>query len=433
MKQHTFAPLKKSSLPGPDDITRVQLPNGITILVRPNFNSMSVSISGYLHAGSLYEPLEKLGLADFTATCLTRGTERYTFKEIYDKLESIGASFGFSSGTHTAGFGGKSLANDLDTLLEILASGLREPTFPAQPVEIIRSQFLTSLALRAQDTGEMSSILFDEIIYEGHPYSYPTDGNPETIQAIQRDDLADFHARHYGPRGMVIAVVGAVTPDDAIRRISETLGDWANPQQPEEATVPPVHPLKRTIAKHISIPEKSQTDIIMGVVGPPRRSPDYMPAKVGNSVLGQFGMMGRIGNTVRSKAGLAYYAYSAVSSSIGPGAWYVSAGVNPLNTEKVIKLIKAEVKRFIQEPVSAEELSNSQSSYIGKLPLALESNAGVAEALLSLERYDLGLDYYHHYEETIREVTPQSVLNVAQKYLDLDRFAIATAGSGVGD
>ncbi|MEA2008778.1 MAG: pitrilysin family protein, partial [Chloroflexota bacterium] len=253
----SFAPLKKSSLPGPDDITRVQLPNGITVLVRPNFNSMSVSISGYLHAGSLYEPHEKLGLADFTSACLTRGTEQYAFQEIYDKLESIGASLGFSSGTHTAGFGGKSLANDLDTLLEILASGLREPTFPAQPVEIIRSQFLTSLALRAQDTGEMSSMLFDEIVYAGHPYGYPTDGYPETIQAIRREDLVDFHARHYGPRGMVVAVVGAVTPEEVVRRISETLGDWANPQQPDEATIPPVHALERTIRKHAPIPEKS--------------------------------------------------------------------------------------------------------------------------------------------------------------------------------
>lgn len=428
MQQDRFTPLKKSSLPGPDDVTRVQLPNGITVLVRSNFNSMSVSITGYLQAGSLYEPTEKLGLADFTASCLKRGTTQHTFQEIYDNLESIGATLGFSSGTHTSGFSGKSLANDLDTLLEMLAYSLREPTFPARPVTIIRSQLLTSLALRAQDTGEMSSMLFDEIVYKGHPYSYPGDGYPETIQTIQREDLVAFHARHYGPKGMVIAVVGAVSPNEVIKRISETLGDWSNPQQPDEATIPPVTPLKKTVRKHNPIPEKSQTDLIMGVAGPPRRSSDYEPAKVGNSVLGQFGMMGRIGNTVRNKAGLAYYAYSAVSSGIGPGPWYISAGVHPQNVEKAIELIKTEVARFVQEPVSAEELSDSQSSYIGKLPLALESNAGVASALLNLERYDLGLDYYQRYEEIIRQVTPQSALEVAQKYLDLDRFAIATAG-----
>jgi len=428
MSQPTFAPLNKSSLPGPDDITRAQLPNGITVLVRPNFNSMSVSMAGYFHAGSLYEPGEKLGLADFTSSCLMRGTQQFSFQEIYEKLESIGASFGFSSGTHTAGFGGKSLVDDFDTLLEILSSALREPTFPSQPVEIVRSQILTGLALRSQDTSEMASLLFDQIVYEGHPYSNPGDGYPETIMAIKEEDLVDFHARHYGPDGMVIVVVGAVSPDLAIDRITETLGDWSNPRQPEVITVPLVPALEKTITKHASIPEKSQSDLIMGVAGPSRHSPDYIPARLGNSVLGQFGMMGRIGNAVRKKAGLAYYAYSSLSSSIGPGPWYVSAGVHPKNVKKAIKLIKAEIEHFVNEPVSVEELEDSKSSYIGKLPLALESNAGVAGAILTLERFDLGLDYYQRYEEIISAVTPQDALAAAQKYLDLERFAIATAG-----
>jgi zinc protease len=153
-----------------------------------------------------------------------------------------------------------------------------------------------------------------------------------------------------------------------------------------------------------------------------------MAAKLGNSVLGQFGMMGRIGDSVRKKAGYAYYAYSSLSSSIGPGSWTVSAGVDPLNLEKAIKLILTEIDRFIQEPVSAEELQDSQSSYIGKLPLSLESNTGVAGSLLNIERHQLGLDYFRRYEDIILEVTPQDALEIARKYLHPDRLAISTAG-----
>ncbi|MCJ7733597.1 MAG: insulinase family protein, partial [Anaerolineales bacterium] len=117
MKKQDFAPLHKDSLPGPNDISRTILKNGITLLVRPNFNTLSVAIAGYLQAGSLYDPLEKLGLADFTASTLMRGTKKQSFREIYDVLESMGASLGISSGAHTAGFGGKSLADDLPVLL----------------------------------------------------------------------------------------------------------------------------------------------------------------------------------------------------------------------------------------------------------------------------------------------------------------------------
>ena len=139
-------------------------------------------------------------------------------------------------------------------------------------------------------------------------------------------------------------------------------------------------------------------------------------------------MMGRIGESVRTKAGLSYYAYSSLSSSIGPGPWTVSAGVNPQNLDQALMLIQAEMERFAAAPVEPEELADSKSSYIGKLPLALESNAGVTSALLNLERYQLGLDYYQGYQTMIQEVTRQQVLDVAQKYLDPKRLVIATAG-----
>jgi len=163
-------------------------------------------------------------------------------------------------------------------------------------------------------------------------------------------------------------------------------------------------------------------------VGPNRRSPDLIPVSLGNSVLGQFGMMGRIGNVIREQSGLAYYAYSSLSAGSGPGTWEVSAGVNPTNVEKAISLILREIERFIENGVSAEELRDSQDNFVGRLPLSLESNGGVANALLNIERYDLGLDYYLRYESLIRAVTPEQVLESARKYLDLHKLAIATAG-----
>jgi len=74
--------------------------------------------------------------------------------------------------------------------------------------------------------------------------------------------------------------------------------------------------------------------LLIGTIGPARKSPDYLAAALGNSILGQFGMMGRIGEVVREKAGLAYYAYSSLSSGIGPGSWVVAAGVAPQNLQK---------------------------------------------------------------------------------------------------
>ena len=416
------------SLPGPDDITRHKISNGIVVLARPNFNSPSVALTGYLAAGAIFDRDEKLGLADFTASALMRGTTRRDFQGIYDALESAGASLGFDSGTHTTTFGGKALAEDLDLLLELLSESLRQPVFPDEQVERLRAQLLTGLQIRAQDTGEMASMAFDQIVYAGHPYSRPEDGYIETVQAITRQDLVDHHRRYFGPRGMVIVVVGAVEPTQVIERVEKALGDWRNPEQPEQPALPPLSPLLATQSQRVEIPGKYQSDIVMGVAGPPRRSPEFMAASLGNSVLGQFGMMGRIGDVVRERAGLAYYASSSLSGGLGPGPWSVSAGVAPANVDKAIDLIREEIARFVSAPVLAEELADSQANFIGRLPLTLESNSGVAGALLNLERYDLGLDYYRRYHDLVLAVTVEDVLEAARRYLHPDQMGIGIAG-----
>lgn len=423
------SPRAATSLPGPDDITRTVLPNGIVVLVRSNFASPSVVLSGYINAGSIFEPDKKLGLADFTATALMRGTRRRSFQKIYDAVESVGASLGFNGGTHTTSFNGRSLSEDLPLLLNLLADSLRHPIFPKEQTEKLRTQLLTSLAVRAQDTSDMASMAFDKIVFAGHPYSRPDDGYPETVRDITRADLINFHQKYYGPRGMAISIVGAIEPQSAVDQVEGVLGSWKNNSQPDQPTLPALTPLKKTIRQHVAIPGKMQTDIYMGAAGPLRKAPEYLAASLGNSVLGQFGMMGRIGDVVREQSGLAYYAYSSLSAGIGPGSWEVSAGVNNTNVDKAINLIRNEIHLFVTEGVSAEELSDSQANFIGRLPLSLESNMGVANALINIERYDLGLDYYRRYSDQVRNVTPEQVAEAARKYLNPDKLAIATAGS----
>jgi zinc protease len=416
------------SLPGSDDIYREVLPNGITILTRSNFNSPSVVISGYFGAGSLFDPDDKLGLAEYTSYTLMRGTKTRSFDRIYNELEAVGASLGFSSGVHTSGFNGRSLSEDLPLLLNLLSESLVAPIFPKGEVEKLRSQLLTGLSIRAQDTSDMASMTFDQILFKDHPYSRPEDGYPETVMNIKRGDLVRFHRDHYGPRGMVIAIVGAVRAEEAVRQVKRSLGGWQVKGQKEPYQLPDPRLLKKTVSKHHRIPGKSQSDLVIGTNGPRRKNPEYMSASLGNNILGQFGMMGRIGDVVREKSGLAYYAYSSLSAGTGPGSWEVSAGVNPQNVGKARNLIHDELARFVQEGITEEELADSKTNFIGRLPLSLESNGGVANALLNIERHQLGLDYYRLYPDVVNEVTKEVVLNTARKFIDVNRLAVAVAG-----
>jgi len=423
-----------NSLPGPDDILREELSNGIVVLARANFSSPSVAISGYLPCGSILDPVEKSGLCGFLSACLMRGTSGHDFYQIYDQIESSGASLNFNASTHSVLFSGRSLSEDLAMILDLTAEVLKTPTFPEAHIEQIRSQILTSLSIRDQNTQDMAEVVFDRELFGTHPYGRDDAGSPESIRSITRDDMLRFHRDYFGPKGMVLCIVGGIKPTEAVQLVRNTFASWTKEtvQLPSFQNLASVQNPNKMKKVHLEISEKNQLDLIIGCIGPERNSPFYQAARVGNCILGQFGMMGRIGKIVRDDHGLAYYAGSNLNSSMLSGSWEVSAGVNPKNRKKASDLIISELKRFVDSPVSLDELEDVKSYYIGKLPLDLENNAGVVYHLLNLERYGLGLNYYREHETLIRSVTVEDVLSAARNYIDPERLLIVTSGTKNG-
>jgi zinc protease len=155
---------------------------------------------------------------------------------------------------------------------------------------------------------------------------------------------------------------------------------------------------------------------------------EFLDARVCNTILGVFGLMGRLGDKVRDEQGLAYYSYSHLSGGPGPGPWRVVAGVNPDNVSRAVDSIRGEIRRICEQPVEPEELRDSQAFLTGSMPLQLETNEGVASAILTMERYRLGLDYLQRYRDLIDRVTPERVQAAARRWLDPDAYALAVAG-----
>jgi zinc protease len=327
------------AFPGPDTITRTTLDNGITVLVYENHSAQSVVLSGSLHAGSIYETPARAGLASLVSGALMRGTQSRDFDAVHSGLEDIGADLDLSAGNHRVGFGGKALAEDLPTLLDILADVLRHAVFPDEQIERLRGERMTWLRYRQQDTRWQAARLFRENLYPGHhPYHHAVRGTPETLAAITVEEMRDFHRRNYGPQGMILVIVGAVDSQAAVGAVQRCLGDWRNPDQPSPADLPEVSPPAEPRRESVTVPGKTQSDLVIGSLGPSRYAEDYQAANLANSVLGQFGLMGRVGEAVRERSGLAYYAYSRLEGGFGPGGWSVSAGVNPANIERAIEL-----------------------------------------------------------------------------------------------
>ncbi|MFN8491033.1 MAG: pitrilysin family protein [Caldilineaceae bacterium] len=422
---------QRNAIPGPDNITRVVFDNGITVLVRENHAAPVTVLEGCLPAGSLSDPLNKIGLSSFVASMLTRGSAHYDFDTFNETIESIGASLGVGSDTHWTHFSATSLSEDFPTISEVLADILRRPTFPPEHVERLRGQKLVYLQEREQDTQQVANYRFYETIYPNHPYGRPSSGYLETVSAIQQADLPKFYEQHYTPNGAIIVVVGDVQTGAVLDWLNKQLGDWrAVTTRPQ---TPPVAPQSQVQQKLYPIPGKVQSDIMIGCLAVARQDPDYYAVRVANTVLGQFGMMGRLGEQVREQQGLAYYCGSSLDAEFASGAWYASAGVNPENVEQAVDSILAEFARLGDELVSAEELADSQAYMTGVLPLTLETNEGVASTLINMERYGLGLDYLQRYNQLIYGITPADVQRVARRYLRPDHYTLVVAGPSTGE
>jgi len=416
------------SIPSPETITRAELPNGIVVLARENPISPSVVINGYLWAGSLSEEASQAGLASIVSGMLMRGTETRTFGEINASLESVGAQLGFSVGVHTTAFGGKALSEDIDLLLDVLDDCLEHPVFPSAELERLRGQILTGLQRRAFDTERMASLTFDALLWPDHPYGRSVQGYEETVPGLSGEDVAHFHRQRYSPRGMVITVVGAVAPEAVVEKVHAKLGGWLASDAVPNLEIPRRVGLDERRVRAVPVPGKTQSDIVIGWPGLARTDPDFFRAYLANTVLGVFGMMGRLGDNIREEQGLAYYVYSELETGLGQGSWSAIAGVSPENVDRTVESICGEVRRLREEPVPAEELIDSQLYLTGSMPLRLETNEGVARSLLDMERYGLGLDYLQRFPGLVNAVTVGDVREVAHRYLDPDIYALAVAG-----
>ncbi len=418
---------------GPDTITRRVLDNGLTLLVYPNPTVPSLVARLAVKGGAMYDPPDRAGLASFTARAMRRGTTRRSFDRLNEDTESRGVSVGMDAGKTLMDAGGRALKEDARFLLETIAEIVLSPSFPPEEIEKLRVQIRTSLLELENDTAAVADRAFRETVYpEGHPYHYRTSGYLNTLDNIGRQDMLAFYERYFRPERTIVVVVGDVQAEEMVDCVHELFGNWQSPSpEPDPYAVPDPPTLQGLTTVYRYVPGKSQNDIVLGHPSLRRTDPDYYAFDLMNLLLGRIGLMGRLGKTVRDEQGLAYYASSSFEAGLGAGPWAVRAGVNPVNVSRAVDSIRREIERMRTEPVPREEVEGGKRYMTGVLPLRLETNDGLARAILEMELYNLGFDYVSRYPDIVNALTPEDVSDVAARRLSSEHCVVAIAGPPV--
>ena len=225
-------------------------------------------------------------------------------------------------GLNTSGFGAKSLAEDLPTVIDILADVLQHPTFPAAEVEKERGEILTDLEERVNDTRRMAGLTFRKLLYPaGHPYSRSMEGYPRPFRRSRATTWMNFYRSRYGANGMIVSIVGAVKAEAAFEAWERAFGAWHGADgASQRAPLPPAPQVTEVRREFAAVPGKTQSDILLGFVGPARAEPDYWDAALCNTILGVFGLMGRLGTERARQTGPGVLFVQPRRRRIGAGA-----------------------------------------------------------------------------------------------------------------
>lgn len=412
--------------------TRAVLSNGLTVIAQTSPEVGAVALHGFVKAGAVWDG-DRPGHARFAAATLMHGTEQRTNARIAEDLDAMGATLAVLPGLEVTTIVGRALADDLPTLLDIAAEVLTRPAFPPDEVEKVRGQLITTARVNAVDTRHVAERIFRRLAYPpGHAHAQVPDGDEAVLAALGAADLREFHGRHYRPEATAMVVVGDIDAGRAVEEIARRFGAWSpngpGPRPQDGIGVADIRPRADGPRRHDAVlPGKTQADLALGGPGVRRADPAYYATMMANLLLGQLGMMGRVGENIRERQGMAYYAYSDLRAGLTAGPWWVRAGVNPVNIERAVAAILAEVEALQRDGPASDELADARTFLVGSLAVRLETTQGLAQTLADVELHGLGLDYLDRYPSIIQRVGRDEIVDAIRRF-PTGAYTLAVAG-----
>ncbi|MBK0400925.1 insulinase family protein [Limibaculum sp. M0105] len=409
------------------EIEEVTSPGGTTFWLVQEQAVPLVAVEISFAGGARLDPADRPGLANMMAALLEEGAGDLDATAFAKAADELAARFGFGAGRDNVTVSARMLADDLDRSAALLALALAEPQFDANAVERVRAQILSKLASDETDPNAVAGRLWFARAFDGHPYARDTDGTPESVKAITRDELAAAQKRLMTRGAATVAVVGAIDAARAGVLIDTILAGLDEGDPPDAARAPETPPAGVEIAE-LDVP---QSVAIFGQKGLPRDHPDFIPAYVMNHILGGGGFSSRLMEEVREKRGLAYGVYSYLANY--EDADLILGSVQTANDRiaESLEVIRAEWRRMAEEGATAEDLDAAKRYLTGAFALRFDSNAKIARFLVGAQEEDLGLDYINIRNDLIEAVTLDDIRRVA-KILDPDGLSIVVVGKPAG-
>ncbi len=403
------------------------LDNGLEVYFVVQKEVPLVHFRAVFPAGVRYDSNEKSGLADLTATALPFGTKNFSKSKIEETLDFLGASISTSASTEAATLAASFVNKDLDQVLPILVDMITQPAFPSEEVEKQLQRNIAGIDQMRESPRSVIGNYFNAMVYQNHPYANPASGTKASLSNIQPKDVASFYKRHYTPSQSVLAVVGDFDPEQMRSLLNASFRGWTSKESSSLATQAVEAPSQAQVTV-VHKADARETTMLIGGIGVPRNTPDYIGIQLINTILG-----GRftswLNDELRVNSGLTYGARSGFTALKEGGTFSMSTFTANETTQPTIELALKTYQKLLEEGVDEKTLTSAKNYMKGQFPPDFETNAAIARFLTDAFVYDIPLNYIDTFNTSVNQITVQRAKEIIATYFPSEQLQMVFIGN----
>lgn len=387
--------------------------NGLKVILKRRASAPTVAVGLFFRGGSRNIAGRNAGIENLMLNSALEASRNYSREVVRREIARSGSSLGASAGNDFSVVSLASTRENFDRMWKIFTDVTINPIFDPADVSRAREQIVT--ALREQETTPDAALdaLEEKIVYAGHPYANDSTGTIETLGAMTPEQLRAYHKQSMVTSRLLLVVVGDLDADDLKARVTASYGTLPRGTY-NEAPLPPFDFSKPTLDV---VSRSLPTNYVKGdFPAPSLSSDDYYAMRVAISILSN-----RIFQEVRVKRQLSYAPSAEMNNSAANSAdIYVTA----VDANQAVKVMLKEIERLKHESATQDELSGVAGEFLTTYYLKEQTNAAQA---IDLARYELiGGGWRNSFEflNRIRDVRPENIRSVANKYMKNIRFVV---------
>lgn len=404
-KKTSFVFKKPSSIKS--DVEKFVLKNGITVLVRPSFDTPVISVRCASLGGSRLETNKNQGATELLSRVWTSGTESLTEAELNHRVDEMAASLSAFGGRNSEGLSMSCLRPFSQDMLGLFFDVLCRPAFENSAIAREIKSMQESVRLRKDNPSQVCVLQYMKSMFGDHPYGRDPYGDEKNISRLTRDQVQEIFSQK---SGLTIIAAGAVEPKEFKAQVEAGLGHL-NPGGHQLKKIPIRYPTQDI--KEFTESPKEQSHLLYGFPGLEINDPDRYTLQVIQAILA--GQGGRLFMELRDKASLAYSVSPMRMEGIEGGYFGAYIGCSPEKAATALKMMRVEFDKLCETLVPQGELARAQRYLIGKHDIELQRNANITSAILFDFIY--GVDYLETYRfaEKVRSVSAESIRELAQR------------------